>query len=437
MTHDYLIFAVFLAAGSAAGQTAVDLSTQTKNVDFSNAARTRPMKTGLALPAACSAGEFFFRLEAPAGRNVYICTAGNLWTELTSAALPAIATADSDKVLSNDGESALWVRLGGDVSGPPSAIAVVKLQGRSVSSQAPLSGDMLRWNPAAERWEPHPAPDPYIPDHGIVIAGSTIAVDDMVTPVYYTGQEAPDLDCTAGRDYYLDISSQELYYCGATGTWRRLSRYGHTHAAGDVVSGTFQAARLPLMSGDSGSGGAAGAVPAASAGDAAAGKFLKADGTWTVPPQIAPVNPQIDFQPALTPVSIADASTDYLLYQTSGVQLAAGECIRISAGYQHASGVTPLYFALQAGGSDLYRDLNPTADTSIGAVEFLVCNNPGTRSAQTTIRPYMRFLTSDSGPALAASSLALDTPFQLSLVVSCQTAPDSDSVTPLWWRISR
>jgi hypothetical protein len=38
-----------------------------------------------------------------------------------------------------------------------------------------------------------------------------------------------------------------------------------------------------VMVGDSGSGGAAGLVPAPGAGDAAAGKFLKADGTFAVP----------------------------------------------------------------------------------------------------------------------------------------------------------
>jgi len=40
----------------------------------------------------------------------------------------------------------------------------------------------------------------------------------------------------------------------------------------------------PLMTGDSGSGGAAGSVPAPPSGSAAAGKFLKADGTWELPP---------------------------------------------------------------------------------------------------------------------------------------------------------
>ncbi len=40
----------------------------------------------------------------------------------------------------------------------------------------------------------------------------------------------------------------------------------------------------PAMVGDTGSGGLAGNVPAPAAGTAAAGKFLKADGTWAVPP---------------------------------------------------------------------------------------------------------------------------------------------------------
>lgn len=40
---------------------------------------------------------------------------------------------------------------------------------------------------------------------------------------------------------------------------------------------------LPVMVGDTGSGGTAGIVPAPAAGDAAAGKYLDADGTWSIP----------------------------------------------------------------------------------------------------------------------------------------------------------
>ena len=40
----------------------------------------------------------------------------------------------------------------------------------------------------------------------------------------------------------------------------------------------------PVMTGDTGTGGLAGNVPAPPSGSAAAGKFLKADATWSVPP---------------------------------------------------------------------------------------------------------------------------------------------------------
>jgi hypothetical protein len=49
------------------------------------------------------------------------------------------------------------------------------------------------------------------------------------------------------------------------------------------LTGSVPPASLPVFVGDSGSGGVAGAVPAPGAGDAAAGKFLKANGSWVVP----------------------------------------------------------------------------------------------------------------------------------------------------------
>ena len=53
---------------------------------------------------------------------------------------------------------------------------------------------------------------------------------------------------------------------------------------GDSSTPRNVSAYLPNMVGDSGSGGTAGAVPGPAAGAAAAGKFLKADGTWAIPP---------------------------------------------------------------------------------------------------------------------------------------------------------
>lgn len=58
-----------------------------------------------------------------------------------------------------------------------------------------------------------------------------------------------------------------------------------TASTGDPEDATAAQATAGLnaMVGDSGSGGTKGLVPAPAAGDAAAGKFLKADGTWVAP----------------------------------------------------------------------------------------------------------------------------------------------------------
>ncbi len=72
-------------------QTTIDLRTQAKNVDFSQASTTKPNKSGAALPATCGVGETFFLTTAPAGGNLYGCAAANSWSPLGSGvgSLPA------------------------------------------------------------------------------------------------------------------------------------------------------------------------------------------------------------------------------------------------------------------------------------------------------------------------------------------------------------
>ena len=60
-------------------------------------------------------------------------------------------------------------------------------------------------------------------------------------------------------------------------------------------------AYLPTMAGDSGAGGQSGLVPAPAAGDAAAGKFLKADGAFELPPIVV----EFDISSGLAGVNIA------------------------------------------------------------------------------------------------------------------------------------
>lgn len=77
----------------------------------------------------------------------------------------------------------------------------------------------------------------------------------------------------------IDLSDGETAYTGAAGYPIVVSSGETAWEFASELSPTV----LPVMVGDSGSGGTAGIVPAPGAGDAAAGKFLAADGTFAVP----------------------------------------------------------------------------------------------------------------------------------------------------------
>lgn len=76
-------------------QTLIDLRTQAKSVDFSAATSTKPSQTGTVLPSNCSVGAMFFNIAAPAGQNLYGCTANNTWTLLGSSLLFGGGTVNS------------------------------------------------------------------------------------------------------------------------------------------------------------------------------------------------------------------------------------------------------------------------------------------------------------------------------------------------------
>jgi len=74
-----LLLAMF--AGALYGQlTQIDLRLQSRDVDFSGASATKPLRLGTGLPSTCGLGEMYYRLDATAGMNVYGCTATNSWT---------------------------------------------------------------------------------------------------------------------------------------------------------------------------------------------------------------------------------------------------------------------------------------------------------------------------------------------------------------------
>ncbi len=71
-----------LLSGLSVAQTAVDLRTQSKSVDFSAASLTKPFRSGTTLPGACAAGETYLKTAAPGGPALYLCAVTNAWTQL-------------------------------------------------------------------------------------------------------------------------------------------------------------------------------------------------------------------------------------------------------------------------------------------------------------------------------------------------------------------
>jgi hypothetical protein len=144
------------AAGILTGQTRLDLSTQSRNIDFSGAQATKPFKTGSVLPGVCSTGEAFFVVSALPGRNLYTCIAPNTWVAQGSA-LPQ-ASGPAGQVLSSTGEGASeWRSLSGDLSGALSG-RVTGIQGNAVSDVKPTDGQILVWDNTASQWVPKLVP---------------------------------------------------------------------------------------------------------------------------------------------------------------------------------------------------------------------------------------------------------------------------------------
>jgi len=82
------IFGLFLLVAVAAAVDVIGnfnvLGTLTATiVDFTSATATAPMKAGTALPGTCTVGQEFFKTDAVAGQNIYLCTAANTWTQVT------------------------------------------------------------------------------------------------------------------------------------------------------------------------------------------------------------------------------------------------------------------------------------------------------------------------------------------------------------------
>jgi hypothetical protein len=135
------------------GQTRISLQQQSRQPNLSSLGATMPVQIGTILPTVCTEGELFYKSNEPAGTNLFSCGVSNTWTRLSSSNLPS-QSGQVNGILATDGSTASWLGLGGDVSGPVSAISVNKLKGRNVGDEIPLAGNVLRWDVTASRWRP-------------------------------------------------------------------------------------------------------------------------------------------------------------------------------------------------------------------------------------------------------------------------------------------
>jgi hypothetical protein len=106
---------LLIAASVGYGQTLVDLQNQAKNIDFSGAIATRPMKVGATFPATCSNGDMFFLAGAPAGANVYGCGASNVWSLEASV---GVSSQLEDFALTETGPAGLTIGANCQVNAP-------------------------------------------------------------------------------------------------------------------------------------------------------------------------------------------------------------------------------------------------------------------------------------------------------------------------------
>jgi hypothetical protein len=104
--------------------------------------------------------------------------------------------------------------------------------------------------------------------------------DNPIEELHFHATIGPNEFMDVDDKWYTLIQIQNSLALG----WITITDFDEESTLPHAPTHTNGADNIAEMVGDSGSGGTIGLVPAPAAGDAAAGKYLDADGTWTVPP---------------------------------------------------------------------------------------------------------------------------------------------------------
>lgn len=337
-------------AAQAGAQTQVDLRTQGKNVDFSAASSTKPFRTGTQLPGTCSVGETFFKTDAAAGQNLFACTAANTWSLESGASGIPTMSGNANRVLSNDGSTADWRALGGDLNGAPQAVTVTGIQGRPIGSLAPADGQVLRWSSLDGQWKPALAPaaggvnysQAFTSQTSVSILGSAhllgtanLIVDcyDNAVPAHRLETDSISVDPTT-FDVTVAFTGAQSGRCVINGSGSALAaRIDASNVFASGTTQTFQGA-LVASSSDRTAPAKAGTSPPASCslGDqffktnAAAGQnlyFCTAANTWTQMSGNAPVA-SVFGRTGVVAAQVGDYSFSQIAGTVTDAQLSTG-----------------------------------------------------------------------------------------------------------------
>jgi hypothetical protein len=247
-----------LAAGSCGyAQTLINLQTQGKAVDFSNSNSTRPVKTGTVLPATCSAGELYFKRDAPPGQNLYGCTASNVWMPLASGSVAATATPAPNAIPYSDSNGTLdaWMSVS------------ARSFSFSASTTWSVPGAAHQLGTCDVAWEARDASGGAIWPNSLTCAPGSF---DIV--VSWAVNQTGRLSLVKSGGSGAGGGGGAGAWGGITGTLsdqadlqaalNGRAALSHTHAATDIASGTVATARLGT-------------------GPASSSTFLRGDGTWS------------------------------------------------------------------------------------------------------------------------------------------------------------